>query len=279
MKRSTQKPAAGAARKRARPAVSSAGTRRDGPGRLADDLLLRILRGDHPPGTRLPPERQLAGELGVDRTTLRMALGQLARMNLVTARHGSGIEVNDFRERGGLDVLAALFSLDDLPLEGSFMVEAVDFWLEMFSLTTAKAMTRMSLEDLRRIEKLLDRASAVAGEPEPLAAALVDLTDELARLSGSVLFRMLNTSTRSLLRRVTLLLLERVDLAPFLAEMKQSVRSAALARPAEEEVRSGLLALLRALTGPLRERLLFGAPPEPAPRNPTTTRPRRGGSR
>ena len=273
MKRSTQKP------KAARPAAAAragASVRRDGPGRLADDILLRILRGDYPPGTRLPPERQLAGELGVDRTTLRMALGQLARMNLVTARHGSGIEVNDFRERGGLDVLAALFSLDDLPLEGSFMVEAVDFWLEMFSLTTAKAMTRMSLDDLRRIEKLLDRASAVAGQPEPLAAALIDLTDELARLSGSVLFRMLNTSTRSLLRRVTLLLLERVDLGPCLAEMKQSVRSAALARPAEEEVRSGLLAILRPLTGALRERLLFGEPPASPPprRNPTTTRPK-----
>jgi GntR family transcriptional regulator, transcriptional repressor for pyruvate dehydrogenase complex len=263
VKRSTQKPTTGSARRRAA-AVSAAGNKRDGPGRLADALLVRILRGDHPPGARLPPERQLAGELGVDRTTLRMALGQLARMNLITARHGSGIEVNDFRERGGLDVLAALFSLDDLPLEGSFMVEAVDFWLEMFSLTTAKAMTRMTLDDLRRIEKLLDRASAVVAEPEPLAAALIDLTDELARLSGSVLFRMLNTSTRSLLRRVTLLLLEQVDLAPCLRDVKQSVRSAALARPAEEEVRAGLLALLRGLTGPLRERLLFGDPPQAA---------------
>jgi DNA-binding FadR family transcriptional regulator len=261
MKRSTQKPASA--------------IRRDGPARLADVLVLRILRGDHAPGTRLPPERQLAEDLGVDRTTLRMALGQLARMNLVTAHHGSGIEVNDFRERGGLDVLAALFSLDDLPLEGSFIVEAVDFWLEMFSLTTAKAMTRMTLDDLRRLEKLLDRASEVAAEPEPLAAALIELTDELARLSGSVLFRMLNTSTRSLLRRVTLLLLEQVDLAPCLAEMKQGVRAAALARPAEEEVRAGLLALLRGVTGPLRERLLFGGPPEPAPRPTLRTRGRR----
>ncbi len=266
MKRSTQKPAAGPVKRRARPERGASSlTRRDGPARLADALLLRILRGDYPPGTRLPPERQLAADLGVDRTTLRMALGQLARMNLVTARHGSGIEVNDFRERGGLDVLAALFSLDDLPLEGSFMVEAVDFWLEMFSLTTAKALIRMSLDDLRRLEKLLDGASAVVDQPEPLAAALIELTDELARLSGSVLFRMLNTSTRSLVRRVALLLLERVDLAPCLAEMKQGVRAAALARPAEDEVRAGLLTLLRGLTAPLRERLLFGAPPEPAP--------------
>src|SRR5262245_23648563 len=80
------------------------------PERLADTLMLRIFRGDFPPGRRLPPERQLAADLGVDRTTLRMAVKQLGRMGLVVARHGSGIVVSDYRLTGGLDVLAAMFA-------------------------------------------------------------------------------------------------------------------------------------------------------------------------
>jgi DNA-binding FadR family transcriptional regulator len=231
---------------------------RGSPERLADDLLVRILRGDYPPGTRLPPERQLAIELGVDRTTLRMAVKQLGRMNLITAHHGSGIEVNDFRERGGLDVLAALFSFEELPLEGSFIVEALDFWLEMFSLTAAKAVVRMSLEDLGKLERLIDAAESAVGDREALALALTALNDEMARLSGSVLFRMLNTSIRASVRRVILLLWETGEIAPSLSAMKGALRVAAFTRPGEENVRRGVHALLRGLTARLRERLLFG---------------------
>ncbi len=230
---------------------------------LADVLLVQILRGDYPPGTRLPPERQLALELGVDRTTLRMALKQLGRMNLVTAHHGSGIEVNDFRERGGLDVLAALFSFEELPLEGSLMVEALDFWLEMFSLTAAKAVVRMSLEDLGRLERLIDVTSQAAGDREELTVALIALNDEMARLSGSVLFRMLNTSIRASVRRVIQLLWETGEITPSLEAMKGALRVAAFTRPGEEQVRRGVHALLRGLTARLRERLMFAglAPP------------------
>ena len=242
---------------------------RGSPERLADDLLVRILRGDYPPGTRLPPERQLAIELGVDRTTLRMAVKQLGRMNLITAHHGSGIEVNDFRERGGLDVLAALFSFEELPLEGSFIVEALDFWLEMFSLTAAKAVVRMSLEDLGKLERLIDAAENAVGDREALALALTALNDEMARLSGSVLFRMLNTSIRASVRRVILLLWETGEIAPSLSAMKGALRVAAFTRPGEENVRRGVHALLRGLTARLRERLMFGgltvnAPPKAA---------------
>lgn len=231
---------------------------RGSPERLADDLLVRILRGDYPPGTRLPPERQLAIELGVDRTTLRMAVKQLGRMNLITAHHGSGIEVNDYRERGGLDVLAALFSFEELPLEGSFIVEALDFWLEMFSLTAAKAVVRMSLEDLGKLERLIDAAENAVGDREALALALTALNDEMARLSGSVLFRMLNTSIRASVRRVILLLWETGEIAPSLSAMKGALRVAAFTRPGEENVRRGVHALLRGLTARLRERLMFG---------------------
>jgi DNA-binding FadR family transcriptional regulator len=261
---------------------------RGSPERLADDLLVRILRGDYPPGTRLPPERQLAIELGVDRTTLRMAVKQLGRMNLITAHHGSGIEVNDYRERGGLDVLAALFSFEELPLEGSFIVEALDFWLEMFSLTAAKAVVRMSLEDLGKIERLIDAAESAVGDREALALALTALNDEMARLSGSVLFRMLNTSIRASVRRVILLLWETGEIAPSLSAMKGALRVAAFTRPGEENVRRGVHALLRGLTARLRERLMFGglsvnvqpkAEATPKPKAAARKSPRKGRKR
>jgi GntR family transcriptional regulator, transcriptional repressor for pyruvate dehydrogenase complex len=70
-----------------------------------------ILRGELAAGSRLPPERQLAEQLGVTRVTLRSALAQLAATGLLRARQGSGHTVQDFRRAGGPDLLAGLAEL------------------------------------------------------------------------------------------------------------------------------------------------------------------------
>ena len=52
-----------------------------------------ILSGDLPVGTRLPPERSLAGSLGVNRTTVSTAYNELAADGLVEGRVGLGTVV------------------------------------------------------------------------------------------------------------------------------------------------------------------------------------------
>lgn len=64
-----------------------------------------ILAGTFAPGSRLPPERTLAVDFGVNRVTVRAALSTLAAERLVTIRQGSGAHVADFRDVGGLEVL------------------------------------------------------------------------------------------------------------------------------------------------------------------------------
>jgi DNA-binding LacI/PurR family transcriptional regulator len=56
--------------------------------RLATALLERIERGDYPPGTWLPTERELAAEFHADRSTIRTALSSLADRQLIVRETG-----------------------------------------------------------------------------------------------------------------------------------------------------------------------------------------------
>ena len=55
---------------------------------LADDLRERILRGAFPPGTALPPERELVTQTHMSRTTVREALRILEVQGLVRIKTG-----------------------------------------------------------------------------------------------------------------------------------------------------------------------------------------------
>jgi DNA-binding FadR family transcriptional regulator len=60
---------------------------------IADQLRLLIERGEYALGARLPPERDLATQLGVSRPSVREALIALEVEGLVEVRMGSGVYV------------------------------------------------------------------------------------------------------------------------------------------------------------------------------------------
>ncbi|BBX40308.1 FadR/GntR family transcriptional regulator [Mycobacterium simiae] len=81
-----------------------------------------ILDGAFPPGSALPPERELAEQLGVNRTSLRQGLARLQQMGLIEARHGSGNVVRDPQELTHPAVVEALIRR----LGPEFLVELLE---------------------------------------------------------------------------------------------------------------------------------------------------------
>src|SRR3954467_7528603 len=84
-----------------------------------EKLRREILLGRHPPGSRLPPERELSLKLGTNRNTLREALRTLESENLVRARQGDGTLVLDWRTAGEINLLPH-FLAEDTPVEERF---------------------------------------------------------------------------------------------------------------------------------------------------------------
>jgi GntR family transcriptional repressor for pyruvate dehydrogenase complex len=86
-----------------------------------------IGRGELNPGDRLPPERELAQQLGVSRPTVRSGLRVLAGMGIVRIRQGAGTFITDgppALHSQPLDFLAALHGFTRRQLfEARFVLE------------------------------------------------------------------------------------------------------------------------------------------------------------
>lgn len=76
---------------------------------LPDQVFARlvgdVLSGRYAPGERLPAQRELARELGVNMASVREGIKRLEQLNLVEVRQGDAMRVRDWRLHGGLDVL------------------------------------------------------------------------------------------------------------------------------------------------------------------------------
>ena len=73
-----------------------------------------ITETPYEPGEQLPPEHALSRQLGISRTTLRMALGHLELQGLIQRRQGVGTFVASSRSQrigGGLQFLSSVHSL------------------------------------------------------------------------------------------------------------------------------------------------------------------------
>jgi DNA-binding FadR family transcriptional regulator len=67
---------------------------------VVEKIITLMNSGEYPPGSRLPPERELAERLGVSRLTVREAVIALEVKELVKIKTGSGVYVADRKIEG-----------------------------------------------------------------------------------------------------------------------------------------------------------------------------------
>jgi DNA-binding FadR family transcriptional regulator len=118
--------------------------------RLGTAIRLGIL----PPGSRLPPERTLASQLGIARSTLRQALTTLVQSGHLVALRGRG---------GGTFVTARppLSEVNDARL-GAEASAVLDYRVAIEVGATLLAAERAQPDDLDRLDELVERMAEVS---------------------------------------------------------------------------------------------------------------------
>jgi DNA-binding FadR family transcriptional regulator len=150
------------------------------------------LRGDvlaerYPPGSLLPPERELAATYGVTRTSLKHALVRLAQAGLLETRHGVGTRVRDYSRHAGPDLLPVLVA----HAGPDWLGEVFEARREIGALIAAKAASAGT--DPQRLRALV-RTVATAGSPDEAQTAECEVHRMLAESCGNRVYVLLVNS-------------------------------------------------------------------------------------
>jgi GntR family transcriptional repressor for pyruvate dehydrogenase complex len=154
---------------------------------VAQQLLALLSKGVLKPGDRLPPERQLAKEMNVGRTTIREALKLLTINGLLETRRGDGTYVR----QDYIDTITQ-------QLDWSMMLDShqVDLVLEVripLEIQVASlAAERATAQDLKQIEDLLEPVTLLpSGESSQPEADLQFHLAVVAASHNQLLYRLM----------------------------------------------------------------------------------------
>ena len=113
-----------------------------------EQVLERIMTGEFPQGSRLPPEEELSRTLGVSRPVLRQALRRLREDEIIQSRKGSGSYVLKRPDRSILS-FAPVGSIADIQ-------RCFEFRIAVEGEAARLAAERRSDDDLKRIGVALE---------------------------------------------------------------------------------------------------------------------------
>ncbi|MEU1972994.1 FCD domain-containing protein [Microbacterium sp. NPDC019599] len=162
---------------------------------VARRLLDLFTSGSIAPGTRLPPERQLAATLEVGRSAVREALAALEILGIVHVRPGSGTYL-----RGNASELLPQTLRWGLLIGERNTAELLELRSGLEIYVARLAAARAEASDLESLSASLDRMRESMGALKAFAKADLDFHDALAQAADNAMLVDMLHVVRSLLQ-------------------------------------------------------------------------------
>jgi DNA-binding FadR family transcriptional regulator len=165
---------------------------------VAEQLRDAILDGRFAAGSKLPPERELAIEFGINRTSLREAIKVLEGLGLVSVRQGDGATVRPLVD-ASLEVLGPMI-FHGGRIDLGLTAEMAEVMRPLLSEMGRLAIERCQPENLVAIRRLRDVVANESREREVRYAAMHELFVLLADMSRNRVWQMLARRLRTIFR-------------------------------------------------------------------------------
>ncbi len=168
------------------------------------------------PGYKLPTEKQLIEDLGVDRSSLRVGLKQLESMGVLDIRQGDGMYVKDYLKNAGIDFLRILFQVTEpdgkeFSIDEYLIDEIWEFWILLFPQVVELAMKKHSNRDLRALMALLDEEVQNIKDRENVIKLEVRSHDLIVEIIDNTIILLLFNSCRPLREKIVRIQISEMD--------------------------------------------------------------------
>lgn len=179
-------------------------------------LIRKIFNRELKPGDKLPPERQLAKDIHVDRASLRIALKNMEMMNVITIRHGDGIYVRDYMKGASIDFLRMLFlqteKADGEWLEDSYIMDEIwEFWVMFLPEMLKFAAQRFTPRDIKTMIDIFDEELANLHDWNYLIELELKSQETIAEVGKNIVVILMTHTCRPLRKKMIELFYSSID--------------------------------------------------------------------
>lgn len=174
-----------------------------------NEIQTLIVNGQLVPGTKLPPERNLAEMLGVSRTVIREAVRMLVTKGLLETKHGVGTTVRQVT----VDQFSEPLTLLLRTREGGVTFEDLHHVRSLLEVENAGLAARHATsEDIAVLRENVAAMESTLHDPVLFTQLDADFHEAIARASHNPLMIILINSIRSLLQEYLRLVIPHLNL-------------------------------------------------------------------
>ena len=167
---------------------------------FVDEMQSRILSGQLKPGDRLPPERELAEEMGISRGSVNQGILDLERMGFLRVVPRKGTFVADYIKNATPLTIAAIMNYDSTLYDAELFRGFMDFRILVERECVRLACLHMDEHSRNMLDELTERIYAAEGEE--LTDALYQFHYSITQLSGNAAYTIVFQSFELLLRNM-----------------------------------------------------------------------------
>jgi len=120
------------------------------------EIEAKIISGELKPGDRLPPERDLASQMGISRSIINSGILELAAKGFVAIKPRKGTIVVDYKNEGTAQILASIMNYNQEKFDIRLFSGMMDTRLLIEVESARCAAQNRTDEDLKVLKKLLE---------------------------------------------------------------------------------------------------------------------------